>query len=180
MLCAMPPAIPAIRPAGPADLETINGIVSAAVLAWPMAERLKRIAVKVLAYDAMDLRELDVLLAESDGSTAAVAAWDPGTRLAAVGGARGALLHGLYVLPNRQRAGLGSLLQRRVAETAVALGFDGLVVKAERVAVGYFERCGYARLDRGNPFGIDYPYLFWHPLKAGDLPSARRRQETGT
>ncbi|MEQ8860483.1 MAG: GNAT family N-acetyltransferase [Pseudomonadales bacterium] len=180
MLRLMADFLPSVRPAEATELAMINDIVSAAVLSWPMAERLKRIALNVLSYDAVDLREFEVLVAEIGGQPAAVAAWDAATAVDAVGGARGALLHGLYVRPQAQRAGLGSLLQRRVAERAAALGYHGLVVKAERVSVGYFERSGYARLDQGNPFGIDYPYLFWHPLTAGDRPGARPVREAST
>ncbi|MEQ8484432.1 MAG: GNAT family N-acetyltransferase [Pseudomonadales bacterium] len=179
MLLAMAVLTTHVRAALPVELATVNDIVTAAVLAWPMAERLKRIALNVLTYDALDMREFEVLLAEDSGAPAAVAVWDPATAITG-SGARGALLHGLYVRPQAQRQGLGALLQRQVAHRAATHGYHGLVVKAERVSVSYFEHCGYARLDQSNPFGIDYPYLFWHPLDDGDQPAACPLLEAST
>lgn len=97
-----------IRRAALDDLSTVNDIVTAAVLGWPMAERLKRVALRVLTYDAVDLREMEVLLAEVDGLPVGVAAWDPGAVLHGSGVRRGALLHGLYVVPEAQGCGIGA------------------------------------------------------------------------
>ena len=177
MLLDMDDLITQVRAAAPAELATVNDIVTDAVLAWPMAERLKRIALNVLTYDAVDMRDYDVLLAESGGAPLAVAVWDAESAITG-GDARGALLHGLYVRPQAQRQGLGALLQRHVAQRARALGYHGLVVKAERVSVSYFERCGYARLGQANPFSIDYPYLFWRPLTPGRSSSLQLRHDT--
>lgn len=149
-----------IRRAAPEDLSTVNDIVTAAVLGWNMAERLKRVALRVLTYDAADLREMEVLMAEVDGLPVGVAAWDPGAVLQGAGVRRGALLHGLYVVPEAQGCGIGAALQRRIATRAAVVGCDALVVKSERVSVGYFERCGYRRLADDALAGFEYPYLF--------------------
>jgi GNAT superfamily N-acetyltransferase len=153
-----------IRRAALEDLSTVNDIVTAAVLGWPMAERLKRVALRVLTYDAVDLREMEVLLAEVDGLPVGVAAWDPGAVLQGGGVRRGALLHGLYVVPEAQGCGIGAALQRRIATRAAVAGCDALVVKSERVSVGYFERCGYRRLADDALAGLEYPYLFALPV----------------
>jgi GNAT superfamily N-acetyltransferase len=153
-----------IRRAAPGDLSTVNDIVTAAVIAWPMAERLKRIALRVLTYDLVDLRELEVLIAKVDGVPVGVAAWDAGAVLEGDGIRRGALLHGLYVVPEAQGRGVGVALQRRVAARAAVAGCDALVVKSERVSVGYFERCGYRRLANDALAGLEYPYLFALPV----------------
>tara|TARA_Y100001933_G_scaffold202335_1_gene204189 strand:- start:2133 stop:2657 length:525 start_codon:yes stop_codon:yes gene_type:complete len=153
-----------IRRAALDDLSTVNDIVTAAVLGWPMAERLKRVALRVLTYDAVDLREMEVLLAEVDGLPVGVAAWDPGAVLHGSGVRRGALLHGLYVVPEAQGCGIGAALQRRAATRAALAGCDALVVKSERVSVGYFERRGYRRLADDALAGLQYPYLFALPV----------------
>jgi len=90
------PQQPNIEPVTVAQLDIVNDIIAAAVLGWPMAARLKRVAVGVLTYDAMDLREMEMLLARLDGAAAGVAAWDATTALHGRAGWRGALLHGLY------------------------------------------------------------------------------------
>lgn len=150
-----------IRTAKREELAAINAIVTRAVLAWPMAERLKRLALNVLRYDRLDFDHMQMLVADLDGCPAGMAAWDSQTAYHNQAGERGALLHGLYVLPQMQGAGIGSALQRRVAEAAAARGFDGLLVKAERVSVRYFDRCGYERLSAEGGFAVNYPYLFW-------------------
>jgi predicted N-acetyltransferase YhbS len=152
---------PRVRAAAAADLQAVNAIVTDAVLAWPMAERLKRIALRVLRYDGYDFDDMQVLVAEVGNEPGGVAVWDAHTCYRNKAGQRGALLHGLYVRPHMQRAGLGSTLQHHVAAAAAADGFDGLIVKSERVSVDYFERCGYARLAEDDVDGLQYPYLFW-------------------
>lgn len=155
---------PTFRIGGEADLSAVNQVVTAAVLAWPMAERVKRNALSLLRYGALDLTDLEFRLAEAGDRVVGVAAWDRTTRVRGASGEQGALLHGLYVRPRWQHRGVGRALQRLVSQAAAGLGFDGLLVKAERVSVGYFERCGYRRLDGEHHFGVSYPYLFWLPL----------------
>lgn len=161
---------PKVEPVTVAQLDIVNEIIAAAVLGWPMAARLKRMAVGVLTYDALDIREMEMLLARVDGVAVGVAAWDAVTALHGRAGWRGALLHGLYVHPAWQGNGSGAALQQRVAGRAADLGFDALVVKSERVSVGYFERCGYESLAADALHGIDYPYLFRFPLDRAERP----------
>lgn len=151
-----------IRAAACDELPAINAIITRAVLAWPMAERLKLVALKVLRYDRCDWDDLQMLVGDVNGRPSGVAVWDAQTPYSDEAGRRGALLHGLYVLPTLQRTGIGAALQRHVARAAAARGFHGLLVKAERVSVSYFERCGYERLPAQDAFGVSYPYLFWH------------------
>jgi len=159
-----------VEPVTVAQLGIVNDIIAAAVLGWPMAMRLKRRAVGVLTYDALDVDEMELLLARVGDAPAGVAAWDPATLLQGRDAWSGALLHGLYVHPQWQRSGIGTALQQRVAEQAADLGFDALVVKSERVSVSYFERCGYETLPAGALPGVDYPYLFRFPLDRAERP----------
>jgi len=150
------------------ELEAINAVVASAVLAWPMAERLKRIALRVLRYDPLDFQDMEILVARKpagkNGRLVGVAAWDIRTPYRSRAGQLGALLHGLYVLPQMQRAGIGSALQHHVARAAAGKGFDGLLVKSERVSVSYFEHCGYQRMPADGIPGVSYPHLFWKAL----------------
>ncbi len=102
-----------------ADLPTINRIVSSAVMSWPMAERVKRLSVPVLCYDATDLTQFDVIVCERLGHPIGVALFD----LRHDQGA--ALLHGLYVLPIIQESGCwyrtyGCRIRRRTCSGALA------------------------------------------------------------
>lgn len=153
-----------VRPACADELEVVNDLVTRAVLGWPVSGRLKRLALPLLRYDAVDASGMEMLLAERSGEAVGVAVWDAVHRWTGPAGEAGALLHGLYVRPGAQGVGIGMLLQRRVAERAGRLGFDGLLVKSERVSVGYFERCGYRRVTAPGAFGLNYPYLFWMSL----------------
>jgi GNAT superfamily N-acetyltransferase len=62
-------------------------------------------------------------------------------------------------MPAWQGCGIGWRLIQEVAKLARALPVDGVLVKAERIAVSYFESRGLlvvAATDRQ-----DYPYQFW-------------------
>ena len=143
------------------DLDNINAVITAAVMAWPLAERLRRLALPLLCYDQTDLACYEILLAVADGSIAGVVAWDKQTILATPRG-EAALLHGLYVLPAAQRQGVGRQLLAEIAVRARQLRRAGLLIKAERVAVSYFEQQGLERLQ--NDQSGDYPYRFWWAL----------------
>jgi GNAT superfamily N-acetyltransferase len=147
--------------AAPSDLNSCNAVITAAVMAWPLAERLRRLALPLLRYDLADLACYQLLLAVEQQAIVGVAAWDNRTILASPR-ADGALVHGLYVLPAEQGQGVGRLLLADIAARARQLQRSGLLIKAERVAVGYFEHLGLEPLKIEQP--ADYPYRFWQPL----------------
>jgi hypothetical protein len=66
-----------IRRALVEDLATINTVVAGAVMAWPMAERAKRLALTTLLYDNIDMANYELLVFEEAGNVMGVAAWDP-------------------------------------------------------------------------------------------------------
>lgn len=144
------------------NLPQINLVIEQAVMAWPLSERLRRLSLPLLSYTEADWRHYQFLLKREQGSVVAIAAWDPHTRWATVHG-HAALLHGLYVMPAWQGSGIGWRLIQQVAKLARALPVDGVLVKAERIAVSYFEARGLlavAAVDRQ-----DYPYQFWLGLE---------------
>ncbi len=150
------------------DLHEVRAIIARAIEAWPTSERLKRNALSVLVYDAVDLADTRILMAKSQGNGVAVAAWRDQGWMTDPAGRFSALLHGLYVDQNWQRHAIGQLLQRAVADEVLSAGGHGLYVRAERFAVPYFARCGYRRLGSGELVGVTgaYPYRFWISCEA--------------
>ena len=141
-------------------------------MAWPLAERVKRLSLPVLKYDPVDMKTLQMLVFERDGEVAGIAAWGEatGNGPAASGESsaiRLALLHGLYVHPDMQGRGIGRALQQAVFASAQHGGMQAVVLRAERVSAGYFETCGYTALPPSSEPGNAYPYRYWKPLEAG-------------
>lgn len=143
------------------DLPQLNWVIEQAVMAWPLSERLRRLSLPLLSYTRADWPHYQFLIKRHLANVIAIAAWDANTRLA-TGHGSGVLLHGLYVAPASQGRGVGWQLVQEVAERARALPVDGVLVKAERIAISYFEKRGLlavAPTDRQ-----DYPYQFWLSL----------------
>jgi predicted N-acetyltransferase YhbS len=139
-----------------ADLPAINRIVSSAVMSWPMAERVKRLSVPVLCYDATDLTQFDVFVCERLGHPIGVALFDLRHDQDA------ALLHGLYVLPIIQNQGVGNALMTAVFDAVRQQGIGGAWVRSERVSTQFFAQ---AQLERVSPRGPDdYPNLFFKAI----------------
>ena len=152
-----------IRPLGRKDLEAINDVIAEAVLAWPLPERMKRLALPLLRYDEVDLRHFHAIGAYGLDSTIrpvdlfGVALWDQDA------------LHGLYVRPEAQGRGIGRRLLESVAAHARQAGFARLLVKAERVSAGYFQQQGLTAA--GSE--ADYPYAFYLDTGASAHAAAR-------
>jgi GNAT superfamily N-acetyltransferase len=172
-----------IRLAGAEDLPAVNAVVEAAVMAWPLPLRLRRLSLPVLTYDAADAADYEILLREDGGRhPVGVAAWraQPADAGCAPELPPHALLHGLYVHPVEQRRGVGRALQRTVARRAEERGLAGILVKAERVSTNYFAGCGYRPLAVPQDQPGAYPYRFWiplhpdGPLAAGVAPPAAK------
>ena len=79
-------------------------------------------------------------------------------------GQRGLLLHGLYVDPDQQRHGTGSLLLSAAIIAAREQGYDGLLVKAQVDAEGFFRAKGLRRLAIEDETR-DYPNRYWLDIK---------------
>jgi predicted N-acetyltransferase YhbS len=150
-----------LRPATPADLDAINAVIERAVMTWNLPERVKRLTLPSYRYTAHDLEHLHMVLAEdAEGAVLGVAAWEPASPRDLPTGKTGLLLHGLYVDPVRQRAGVGSRLLEAAVSAAREQGFDGLLVKARPEAEGFFLARGLKPLRVADP-DRDYPHRFW-------------------
>lgn len=140
------------------DLDTINQVIDDAVMSWPLSERNKRLSVPILRYDQQDFKEYRFLLGKDAGHVVGVAAWNAQTLLSTPSG-NGHLLHGLYIASAYQGRGFGTLMMRKVLLLSEMKGADGLLVKAQRPSVTFFEHLGMGLLRAENP--NDYPYQFW-------------------
>ncbi len=167
----MPVSLPSmsnVRSVQPADLTSANAVVVSAVMAWPMADRVKRLSIPLLTYNEVDADHLRLIGFFDGEACQGIAAWEPALGNIGPNAELGVVLHGLYVQPARQGRGIGRALQDVVFGRAANDGAAGVLVKAERVSMSYFKTCGYEALT-----GASYPYTFWRSLAAEAAPSAR-------
>ena len=136
-----------IRPAVQTDLDSINRVIEAAVMTWVLPERVKRLSLPVYRYTRHDLAHLEMVVAEDQRRhIRGVAAWEAASTQDAPAGYSALLLHGIYVEPLHHRQGIGRRLFA-AAEAAVAQHrCDGLLVRAQQDAVGFFASLGMSRL----------------------------------
>jgi GNAT superfamily N-acetyltransferase len=164
-------ATPILHSGTLADLQAANRVIEAAVMAWDLPERVKRLSLPVYMYDAQDLEHLELVLVKAtDAGVVGVAAWEPADAADAPAGRRALLLHGIYVLPGSQRAGIGRDLLGAAERAAEEQGYEGLLVKAQPSAAGFFAACGCVPLAVQDP-DRDYPHRFWKPV-CGEHPEA--------
>lgn len=150
-----------VRVATVADLPAVNSIVERAVMTWKLPERVKRLGLPSYRYHAHDFVHMHLAVAEdAHGTVLGVAAWDTPDPRDMPAGRRGLLLHGLYVDPQRQHAGIGSLLLDAAAAAARAGDCDGVLVKAQADAAGFFAARGM-RLQPVEDPARDYPHRYW-------------------
>jgi len=152
-----------IRVARREDLDAINAVIEAAVMNWRLPERIKRLALPSYRYTHIDYEHLEILVSEMiDIGIVGVA----GCEMAEpneVPGQQALLLHGLYVHPDLQHHGIGSQLFRAIETLVRKHKCDGLLVKAQTDAVGFFEFHGMQRLESINPES-NYAHRFWKPV----------------
>ncbi len=161
-----PPMAPfRLRPACEADLPAINGLIERAMATWRLPERVKRLSLPSYRYHAHDLVHLQLVVAEdADNALVGVAAWEPAHPRDLPAGQRGLLLHGLYVDPIHHRRGVGSRLLDAAVAAAHAQGLDGVLVKAQADADGFFAASGLRRLPVKDP-ARQYPNRFWQAVR---------------
>lgn len=136
-----------IRPATLADLPAVNQVVEAAVMQWDLPERVKRLSLNSYRYNEYDLQHLTIVVALTEQDTVAgVAAWEAADPRDTPEQRNGLLLHGLYVAPDCQHRGIGSQLLQAALDAARAQGLDGLLVKAQKEATGFFQASGMTQL----------------------------------
>jgi GNAT superfamily N-acetyltransferase len=157
---------PSLRGGTAADLSAVNAVIERAVMAWKLPERVKRLALPTYLYSAQDLEHVEIVIAENGAvGVLGVAAWEPAPERDGPQGRRGLQLHGIYVDPNQQRRGVGARLLSAAAAAAREQGYEGLLVKAQADAEGFFATQGLQRLAVEDT-RRDYPHRFWLDLTA--------------
>jgi predicted N-acetyltransferase YhbS len=148
------------------DLDAVNTLVEAAIMTWDLPERVKRLSVPSYRYNNHDLEHLKLVIVESaTGDIMGIATWEPADAADTPQNQKGLLLHGLYVHPEHHYQGIGSRLLEVALDAGRQVGYDGLLVKANKDAKGFFAARGLRRLTVERPG--DYPYRFWFEFKAG-------------
>lgn len=175
-----PPAPVRLRAAGIGDLAALNSVVERAFMTWTLPERVKRLSLPSYRYRAIDLDFLRIVVAERAQHIVGVAAWEAADARDLPIGLAGLLLHGLYVDPASLRQGIGSQLLDAAVDAARVQGCDGVLVKAQADAVGFFVAYGMRLLPVHDP-ERDYPHRYWFavdtPPVAASAPAA---PQTGT
>lgn len=155
-----------IESAAAGDLSGINRVIAAAISAWTVSDRVKRLALPLYHYELADLEDLQIEKAVDTLCTiVGVIAWGPAGPEDTLGRDGEAVLHGLYVTPAHQGRGVGTALLEQARKQAERCGYRGFIIKASKDAVRFFEHLGCTREEHAPN---QYPYLFWLPLQKGE------------
>ena len=152
-----------LRAASREDLQDINAVIETAIMNWDLPERIKRLALPVYRYTPIDFEHLEIIVAELDTDGIVGVATCEIADADEVPGKTALLLHGLYVRPEFQHQGIGTQLFLAIEAGVADHGCDGLLVKAQTDAVGFFESHGMQQLASINPES-DYAHRFWKAL----------------
>jgi GNAT superfamily N-acetyltransferase len=160
---------PGLRFALPGDTEAVNRVVKRAIMGWDLPDRVKRLSLPLYLYDAHDFEHMDIQAAEYPGAgIVGIAAWEAAHSRDAPAGCTALLLHGIYVLPEYQGRGVGSALLHAAELAACGGGFDGLLVRAQRDARGFFVARGLQQLVVEDA-ARDYGHRFWKSLRGSQV-----------
>jgi predicted N-acetyltransferase YhbS len=150
-----------IRKACTDDLAAINKVINAAVMSWDLAERVKRLSLPSYNYREHDLLNIELIAAVDDKhEVIGVAAWEQADPRDTPDGYYALLLHGIYVDPQHQHQGIGTQLLQAAEQAADAQNYNGLLVKAQASAAGFFVAQGMRPLSIENE-KRDYAHRYW-------------------
>jgi GNAT superfamily N-acetyltransferase len=153
-----------VRPANRNDLDAINRVIDAAVMSWSLPERVRRLSLPVYRYTPVDLAHLEMVVAVSTrDSVIGVAAWELADDTDTPEGSTALLLHGIHVDPLYHRQGVGRRLFLAAEQAACVGRYDGLLVKAQQEATGFFLAQGMYRLEVSDPLR-QYANRLWKSL----------------
>ena len=150
-----------IRPADSKALDELNRVIEAAVMSWKLPERVKRLSLPSYRYTAQDFIHLDMAVAaDTQQNIIGIAAWEPADARDTPAGRSALLLHGIYVHPAHHRRGIGRELFMAAEHAVREHRYDGLLVKAQEDASGFFISQGMNRLQVEDT-SRHYPHRFW-------------------
>ena len=150
-----------LRPSTKADLDAINRVIEAAVMTWDLPERVKRLSLSSYRYNEWDFEHLEMRVAEdSKQNIVGIAAWEQADPKDTPAGHTALLLHGIYVDPSHHHQGIGRQLFRTAEQAVRKHSYDGLLVKAQQDANGFFLSQGMSRLPVEDP-RRHYTNRFW-------------------
>jgi GNAT superfamily N-acetyltransferase len=151
------------RPVKPSDLCLINRIVEQTVSSWGLPERVYRLTKPLLAYSETDLSFMRaILVLNAERNAIGTALWETGHLESAAKQTSSLFLHGLYVLPEFQRQGIGTRLIDHVSRYARKAGYNGIEIKAWRDSEPFFLRLGFNDLADAHE-SILHPRQLWRP-----------------
>jgi predicted N-acetyltransferase YhbS len=144
------------------DLDQINAVIESAVMTWNLPERVKRLSLSTYFYNEIDLQHFTIHVALEGDTIIGLVACD--TTPHTVSDSKQALLiHGLYVSPEHHHKGVGTLLFQSALQLARQQQLDGLTVKAQADAKGFFEAQGMHKLEVEDT-KKDYELRYWLAL----------------
>ncbi len=152
-----------IRTARLDDLSAINAIIESAVMSWKIPDRVKRLSLPSYCYYEIDFQHLEIVVAEDHRQNIiGLAAWEQADSADAPVEQAALLLHGIYVDASHHHQGVGRQLLRAAEAVVVEnkSSFDGLLVKAQADAIGFFTLLGMKRLAVEDS-ARDYEHRFW-------------------
>jgi len=107
---------------------------------WDLPDRVKRLSLSSFHYDALDLQHMDIHVATDDeqiivGVVACEMTDSPDAML----------LHGIFVRPNEQHQGVGTLLLKTLEQSLSSSRVKTLLVKPQKEAMSFFQGLGFER-----------------------------------
>ena len=162
-----------LREASKADLVAINQVIDAAIMTWKLPERVKRLSLPSYHYKEHDLQHIKLIVAEDDKQNIiGVAAWEQADPNDAPANYSPLLLHGIYVYPEKHHQGIGKQLLHAAEQAAIKQNYDGLLVKAQASAAGFFVAQGMRPLSIENE-NRDYAHRYWKLIEKRKIENKR-------
>jgi len=131
-------------------------------MGWDLPERVKQLSVSSYYYHEYDFEHFRIVVAEIGTEIVGVVAWEMQPILIQ-GDKKALVLHGIFINPKSQGKGIGSQLFQMAVDAARKEGCDGLLVRAQKDAEGFFIRMGMRKLDVIDD-RRDYAHRYWKPL----------------
>jgi len=153
-----------LRQAQAEDIEALNGVIERAIMTWKLPERVKRLSLSIYRYQPHDLEHLHIVLAEDAAhGVVGVAAWELANPVTYRQASTGFYCMGSMSI-RIPASRCGTKLLDATLHAARELGMDGLLVKAQADANGFFAARGLERLPVLDP-ARDYPSRFWKAVQ---------------